>query len=412
MSEQPQHLSDDHSDTALAVFADTNTLPRLADILQRLGHSSAQLHQGGIAHAIDWVRQHVLPATLIVDIGDARYPLQAFNELAALCGPACKIIVLGKAQDIDLYRNLLQAGALDYLLKPLTLDIVAHALARTTEDSAGSHARAGRTVAIYGVAGGVGTSTVSAGLGLLLATQHHLPCILVDADRSKGDLPLLLGSDADAGLASLLTASALDPRLLQRSVRQLDKPNRLHLLAQKAGHYSEVDPERILELGSMLAQMFSLCLWDLPAAATPGIPEVLEHADVRILLSELSVQHARHAYRLVQQFGNESKGQRLMLVANQVRSTERSTITQAQFEEFVGHEIDVVLPHAGNSLDASLLQGPLVTARHPGFHFGLQQLAALITGQALPSVGSAQAKPHWLSALLGKSARPVPARLR
>ncbi|MDR1214753.1 MAG: hypothetical protein LBK54_11835 [Propionibacteriaceae bacterium] len=77
---------------------------------------------------------------------------------------------------------------------------------------------AGRVVAVLGGAGGVGASTLAAGLALAAATARR-PAALVDLDRQGGGLDLLMGVEATAGWRwdSLRSASgqvsALNDRL-------------------------------------------------------------------------------------------------------------------------------------------------------------------------------------------------------
>lgn len=411
MNDSQAALSHELAAEGLAAFVAEADRPVVADMLMRLQRVVRVLEAGGAEEARAWARRNPLPTVLMVDFSGEAHPLQALAELAAAYGPTVHIIVLGERQDVDLYRRLLQAGALDYLVKPLSLDLLASTLERAAHGvplGMGERLPRGRTVAITGAGGGAGCSTIAAALGQLIAGQRQTPCVLVDFDRSKGDLPMLLGTEADAGLAALLAAPEIDPRMLQRSMHSLPAalsggvPQRLHLLAQRPAAHLPVDPERVLELGAALTQLFSLVIWDMPACHTEGVAEVLDHADVRVVLFELSVQCARHVHRLVQRFGDERSGQRLLLVLNPTRPTGTAQLTQAQFEEFIGRQVDLVLPHAGSHLADSLLKGPLAPASHPAFAQALLGLADKLLGRK-PQAAIA-AKTGWLQKLLRTTA--------
>ncbi|ENO87636.1 hypothetical protein, partial [Thauera linaloolentis] len=160
-------MSDKHSPSSdeargrLAVFAAASELAALGDQLQRLRRTALALQAGGPAEAAAWcAAAPELPSILLVDIGATPHPLPALLELAACCGPACRIIALGERQDVDFYRQLLRAGIFDYLIKPVQLDLLADVLARAEHDEPlghGGSARAGRTAAFVGAGGGVGT---------------------------------------------------------------------------------------------------------------------------------------------------------------------------------------------------------------------------------------------------------------
>lgn len=411
MSQSPTSPSADHAAGNLAAFIAAADLPHLAGQLQRLQRQPAALEAGGPEQAARWCAQHGAPATLLVDIGGHPHPLQALAELAALCGPTTHIVLAGERQDVDLYRKLLQGGAFDYLLKPLELNLLADTLARAGDGlplNLAGQSRAGRTVAVVGAAGGAGASTVVAALGQMLASSRQTPTVLVDFDRCKGDLALLLGMEADSGLSAMLALPEIDARLLQRTLHgaaPLDGvPTRLHLLAQRPEPASPVDPERVLQLGAALSRLFSVALWDLPAHRPDGAREVLEHADVRVILTELNLQHARHVHRLLAEIGDESSGQQLLLVHNAVRPGARPAVSAAQFEEFVGRKIDLHLPCAGTQLADSLLAGALNAPPGEPFGVALNALADRILGRR-----TATAAPTPSASLLGRllGARPV-----
>lgn len=365
---------------SLAVFAAATELHSIEDQLQRLQRKADLLVPGGLAEAASWCAGNASAQTLVVDIAGHPHPLAALLELATQCGPTSRIVALGVQDDVAFYRQLLSAGIFDYLLKPLRLDILADTLARAEEDrplGQDGVVRAGRTVAVVGTSGGVGTSTLVTALGQWLAQAQHTPTVLVDFDRRQSDLPLLLGLEADAGLAHLLDAPSIDPRLLQRTLLNGSvgtTASRLQLLAQRPGPETPVAPERVLELGAALCQLFSLSLWDLPSHRPAGSDEVLVHADVRIVLTELNVQGARNTQRLLSEIGDERDGQQLLLVTSAAHHVSQAVLSAEQFQSFVGRTIHAHLPHAGDALAASLLQGALERNNAPAYAQAISNL--------------------------------------
>lgn len=408
-----QVAQDEHDTNGLVAFVAAEDYMHTADLFARLQRGTVTLERGGGKKAKEWLAGHCLPKIMLVDLAGEAYPQQSIVELSEICGPGTRIIALGEVQDVDFYREVLQAGAIDYLLKPVRLSVLASAIERAESGlvlGEGGQWRGGRTVALFGATGGAGVSTLTAALGRVITSQHHSACALVDFDRNKSDLPLLLGADADSGLDAVMAASEIDPRLLQRSLQKLSAelsdgvPQRLYLLSQRPGGGAALDPERVLELGGALAQLFSLTLWDLPACHRDGVPEVIDHADVRILLCDLNVLHARHVHRLVQRFGDERAGQRLLLVLNPTRAAS-GLLTKGQFEDFVERKIDLSLPHVGTSLTDSLLNGPLDLKSNVAYAQAVLTLADRLLGRK-PQKGI-QDSPYWLARLLpGLHKRP------
>lgn len=372
---------------------------QLREDLARLKRSDAQVLAGGLSAAAQWCEVNLPPQVLLVDLDGEAWPLPALESLMAMCGPQTRIIALGQGQDIGLYRALLQLGVTEYLVKPCTLDLLSATLAKCDGQQSGpEYARTGRTVAVVGASGGVGTSTIAAGLAQLMSGERHLPVALVDFDRRHGDQLLLQGVSESGGLSAVLESSQLDTRLLQRAMLQVD--TRLHLLAQKPdlGPLSEPDADAVLHLGGSLCRMFNQVVWDLPGSFPNGALDVICCADLRIIVTELTVQDARNVKRIIQAIGDESEGQRLMLVHNQSHYAAAAPLTRAQFEALVGRPLDLVLPHAGVGLGQSLSLGALDLAASGAFRQAMRQLVDLACGQRLQPV-----KKNWLNGLLKRA---------
>ncbi|WP_122340800.1 AAA family ATPase [Pseudomonas caricapapayae] len=369
----------DAAPVRIAVFAaNAPDAQSLEGLVQRLGEQQPHIATGGVPAALRWCAQR-RAEVLLIDLDGEAAPLQALHELAERCEPECQVIALGSESDVDLYRALLHSGVVDYLRKPVRLDLLASTLERARSEHDGSFARTGRTLAVTACAGGLGTSSVASGIAQLLSTQRHTPVAVVDYDRHKSDQLVLLGVDGDAGLASALESQALDARLLQRAMLEVNP--RLHLMAQSpVAQPAPVDTERLLNLGGNLCRLFNQVIWDLPAAHSKEMLEILRHSETRIVLTDLTVQGARSTQRLLEAIGDESDGQQLLLVENPVRGG-KAPIEVEQFEAFLGRRLDMRLPHAGQTLAHSLLGGALGLDGHPALRQALLDLADLACGR-------------------------------
>jgi pilus assembly protein CpaE len=365
----------------LVLFAtDSVDVKEFADNLVRLGFSEKLALSGGVSKAIDWVKNHPVPSLLLVDIDTESSPFEALADLASICGPACNIVPFGTKQNVDLYRALLANGMFDYLAKPIPLDMLANTI-QGSEKGAREESLTGRTIAVTGSSGGAGVTLVSVGLAKLLSEKRHLMTSLVDFDRKNGSAALMLGHDGDAGLAGALSADAIDTRLLRRSIGKADE--RLYIVAQQPDFYVQEfdDSTQVLELGGSLCRMFNQVVWDLPAAKPHGSLDVLLHAQTRIIVTDFTVTDARNTLRLLKELGDESSGQRILLVHNDARNTGKPVITQKAFEDFIGRKIDVTLPNVGVKINASLLEGKVSFASSPELEVPLLKLADLACGR-------------------------------
>src|SRR5438046_8274111 len=84
--------------------------------------------RGGIARAIDHLSTARSPNTLIVDLSGVDMPVTLVHTLADECEPGVTVIAIGDRDEVGLYRDLLQAGVSDYIVKPLTPPLLAKSL--------------------------------------------------------------------------------------------------------------------------------------------------------------------------------------------------------------------------------------------------------------------------------------------
>src|SRR5918911_1608589 len=113
----------------MAFVADAKTDAVVREYLSHSPDIAHSVTRGGIAKAIQQLTTDRSPLTLIVDLTGADLPLARIHELADVCEPRVTVIALGDHNDVELYRDLMHAGVSDYLVKPITNQRLARALA-------------------------------------------------------------------------------------------------------------------------------------------------------------------------------------------------------------------------------------------------------------------------------------------
>jgi len=79
-----------------------------------------QIQQGGAKEAVDYLAAGAPPKILIVDVSDSNKPLSAMLPIIAAFAEDTRVIAIGALNDIELYREMIEAGISDYLLKPVS----------------------------------------------------------------------------------------------------------------------------------------------------------------------------------------------------------------------------------------------------------------------------------------------------
>ena len=112
----------------MAFVADRQSEASLSSCLSHLPFPNTTIKRGGIARAIQHLATERSPETIIVDISGVDMPASRMHELAELCEPGVTVIAIGDRNDIGLYRDLVQAGVSEYIVKPVTAQLLAKAL--------------------------------------------------------------------------------------------------------------------------------------------------------------------------------------------------------------------------------------------------------------------------------------------
>src|SRR5271155_5547082 len=105
---------------AFCEFPDTGAALQRAGAGRRLSKAHLTVQLGGIAAAVDHYHGQVTPNLLVVETRlQGQAALDELDRLAEVCDPTTKVIVVGRTNDVELYRELMRRGASEYLVAPL-----------------------------------------------------------------------------------------------------------------------------------------------------------------------------------------------------------------------------------------------------------------------------------------------------
>ena len=289
----------------LMAFVDAETERVLQESSVLLGRSA--IMRGGIAKAIDYLNEQRSPHVLLVDISGIDLPLSQIHILADVCEPGTRVIAIGDHNDVGLYRDLQEAGVSNYIVKPLTRELVAKAL--TPKSNSGDMGRAalklGKMVSFVGARGGVGTTTLAANLAWHLANRQSRRVALVDLDLQNGGCGLLFNINPTPGLRdALANPLRLDSLLLDRIMTQVGE--RLFVLSGEEPLHENVQftVSAVDALFSVLRSQFHYVIADVPRLPLPPYRRALEIADRRVIVVDQTMHSMRDAVRLKRMFGD------------------------------------------------------------------------------------------------------------
>src|SRR5215218_7220573 len=93
---------------------------------RRLAKAHLKIQMGGMAAANEAYRSSPTPNVIILESeGRAEAVIAGLDEIAEVCDAGTRVIVIGRHNDVTLYRELVNRGVSDYMIAPVsTIDMV------------------------------------------------------------------------------------------------------------------------------------------------------------------------------------------------------------------------------------------------------------------------------------------------
>jgi pilus assembly protein CpaE len=305
----------------------------------------AQLRRGTVRTAAKALEKEATPRVLIVDITGIEDPFGALDDLASVCTPDVRVLVVGERTEIAFYRDITRnVGVHEYLHKPLTRDNVARLFAPHVQGGGdGMQDRGGQVTVVCGVHGGVGATTLAVNLALQLedVTRGHVA--LLDLHLRGGAAAMMLGARVTSGLrVALEEPERVDSLFLDRVGVPLGE--RVRLIAAEEAMEADVRPteEGARRVVEMLRQRFNHVVIDLPMPPGPMERLVLQRARHVVLVLGPDVASIRDTVSIKKLVTMTGSAGRVITVLNGMGR--KGYLPVKLIAEGIGAMPDVVIP--------------------------------------------------------------------
>ncbi|CAB3803974.1 hypothetical protein LMG28614_05923 [Paraburkholderia ultramafica] len=319
------------------------------------------------------------PRYLIVDVSGSTMPISDLQRLSAVVDPSVSVVVIGERNDVGLFRSLLHLGVQDYLVKPLTVELLRRAIASTDPSVS---ARMGKVLSFVGARGGVGVTTIATALARHLADKTRRRIAYVDLDPYGGAAAAMLGVPSNNGLMELLqNPQRLDQQLLDQAfVAQSD---RLFVLAPEFPFNDDfaLRTGALTELVAMLKRHYHYIMLDLPERAGGLVDEAFNASAMIHVVADHSVHSTREAARLCRFAEGRDTDPSVLVLLNEARQPVTGRVSSADFVAALARGSVHPLPYEPQMLAlAENLGEPLAEAQRSPFAAEIVSLANAITG--------------------------------
>jgi pilus assembly protein CpaE len=340
---------------------------------------------GGIDDAIAYLSKVARsPLFLLVDLHGSAMPLSDLGRLAQVCEPSVQVVALGERNDVGLFRSLLKLGVRDYLVKPLTVEL----LKRTVNVSEGkvsevTSSRVGKAIAFAGSRGGVGVTTLAVNIARHLADETHRRVAYVDLNTHGGAANSMLGVKSNNGLVDVLqNVHRLDPQYVERTL--VAKGGRLFVLSSEMDYgsqqtFAEGALQRVLQL---LCDSFHYVLLDIANPLDPLAAQAFDQASRVYLVTDRTVHSTRQTIRLLRYIEDRDHGPQTSLLLNSPNAATVGKVQTADFVSAVGRNVlhEVQFESKSVSISENLAEPPKKGVTN-GFNQSIARIVNDLTGQ-------------------------------
>ena len=368
---------------AFVTDADSEAVLRLG--LLAVGPEEVIIHRGSSRTAIGAMKKLPSPRVLLVDISGDEQPMSTLSALSEVVEPDVRVLVIGERQDVDLYRQLTRnLGVAEYLYKPLNAEVVAQHFGPQVAPAsiAPASALGGRILALTGVCGGAGATTLAANLAWYLANEVRRHTAVLDANLHTGTVAMLLGAKPGGGLRlALETPKRVDDLFMERIAEPAG--DRLAVIAaeEKLTEQPAIAPGAAKHLLQKLRHRYNYVVVDVPLAPTAWHAELIEMARQRVLVMQPTLQAVRDVLRAMALPTGTQQIRRSLIVLNHLGAP--GTMTRHQVEQALQHKIDVVIPHLPRVVNAAATMGSPAAATRGGFRAAIRDLAAEVAASGV-----------------------------
>ncbi|BBP98821.1 fimbriae assembly protein [Burkholderia sp. SFA1] len=281
------------------------------------------------------------PLFLLVDLEGSVMPLSDLGRLAEVCEPSVQVVAIGERNDVGLFRSLLKIGVRDYLVKPLTVEL----LKRTVNVSEGkvspvTLARAGKTIAFAGARGGVGVTTLALNLARHLAEDTHRRVAYVDLTLCGGAANSMLGTQSNNGLVDVLqNVHRLDPQYVERTL--VANGSRLFVLSADLdyGTVKQFEPGALRRVVELLCDSFHYVILDIGDPNDALAAEAFDHASRVYLVADRSVHSTRETIRMLRYIEDRDSNPPTSVLLNNPNAATAGKVQEADFMTALGRTV-------------------------------------------------------------------------
>src|SRR3984885_5413202 len=354
---------------------------------RRMAKAHLRIQMGGLIAAIEAYQNSPTPNVIILESENRSEDiLGGLDQLAPVCDAGTRVIIIGRMNDVALYRELVRRGVSDYLIAPVGALPVVRSVCGLF--SAPDAKPVGRMIAVVGAKGGVGASTIAHNIAFSIARDLVLDAVVTDLDLAFGTAGLDFNQDPAQGIAeAVFSPDRIDNAFVDRLLSKCT--DHLSLLAAPAtlDHVYDFGADAFEAIFDSLRATVPCVVLDVPHQWTGWTKQTLIGADDILIVAAPDLANLRNTKNLYDFLkAARPNDQRPLYCLNQVGVPKRPEIKAADFAKALDDEPIVSIPFEPQLFGAAANNGQMIAeiaANHRSAEV-FRQLAQLLTGRAEP----------------------------
>ncbi len=368
---------------AFCESVDTAAAVQSAGADRRLGKAHLKIQMGGMTAAAEAYRSAPTPNVIVLETDGRGDILAGLDHLATVCDPGTRVVVIGRINDVTLYRELVRRGVSDYLIAPVSaIDIVRSVCGLFSMPEAKA---VGRIIAVVGAKGGVGASTVAHNVAWAIARDLALDSVVADLDLAFGTAGLDYNQDPPQGIAeAVFSPDRVDTAFIDRLLSKCT--DHLSLLAAPAtlDRVYDFGTEAFDSIFDTLRSAVPCIVLDVPHLWSGWAKRALVNADDILIVAEPDLANLRNTKNLFDLLKAARPNDRIPLYClNQVGVPKRPEIGVKEFAKAMESEPVASIPFEPQTFGVAANNGQMIaeiSASHRTAEIFLQ-IAQRLTGR-------------------------------
>jgi pilus assembly protein CpaE len=352
---------------------------------RRMAKAHLRVQMGGLTAAIEAYQNSPTPNVIVLESESRREDILVdLDQLADVCDAGTRVVVIGRMNDVALYRELVCRGVSDYLISPVDALQVVRSVCGLF--SAPYAKPVGRIIAVVGAKGGVGASTIAHNVAFAVGNDLALDAVVTDLDLAFGTAGLDFNQDPPQGIVeAVFSPDRIDDAFVDRLLTKCT--DHLSLLAAPA------TLERVYDFGAdafesifdSLRATVPCVVLDVPHQWSGWTKQTLVGADDILIVAAPDLANLRNAKNLYDFLkGARPNDRRPLYCLNQVGVPKRPEIKSADFAKALDDHPVAVIPFEPRVFGSAANNGQMIAETSSNHRTAeiFRQLAQQLTGRA------------------------------